>query len=549
MTIAVEVSAELCERYRAAGHWSGADPVDAVIAAAGREPARSAVIDETGSISLEEATDQAAWLAGWFQSVGVEPGDVVSIQLPNWREAYVVHLAAGWIGAVVNTLPPLYRSSELLHILAACGSRVLVIPEVHRSREDFTAVAQELRPKVPSIAAVLVVRSSNALPEGFVSFDHAVATSKPVVRRARDANAPAVVAFTSGTESLPKGVIHSRNTINFGLESLTRIFRLEAKDVIWAPSPIGHGTGYVWGVRLAMSLGSTLVLQDRWDAAVAARLIDKHRAVYALAATPFVQELVENVESFPGRYDLASFRIFCCGGAAIPRELVQRTKQAIGAELLACWGMTECFIGSVVSPEDTEETKGCCDGRALPGVELRIVDEDGAVVGPGTEGELCVRGPNVMLGYLPTEGAPIFTAGGWLRTGDAATIDETGRLNLVGRKKDIIIRGGMNISPAEVEAKLIDHHAVHRVSVVGYADERLGERTCAYLVPTGEPPSLADLVAFLRSAGLADYKLPDRLEIVTDLPTNSSGKVLKTELRSRLRETPCVHDRSERLSS
>jgi len=230
--------------------------------------------------------------------------------------------------------------------------------------------------------------------------------------------------------------------------------------------------------------------------------------------------------------------LFACGGAPIPTKLCHDAERVLGCRVLRAYGSSESTFVVLNRPEDRSERSYVTDGRPLPAREVRIVDEDGVPVPPGTPGEIAVRGPNLSVGYFdaPELNAAAFDAEGFYHSGDIGQQDEEGYLTVLGRKKEIIIRGGMNISPLEVEVALSEHPMVAEAAVVGYPDPRLGERACVFVVPSADPPTLTDITGFLRAQGLATYKLPERLVVVDALPRSPVGKVRKVELVRHLSE-------------
>ena len=342
------------------------------------------------------------------------------------------------------------------------------------------------------------------------------------------------VTFTSGTESLPKGVVHSHRTTMYGLRAyVTNILGLTPRDTVFMPSPICHASGIEWGLRASIYLGTTLVLQDRWDPDVALELIDRHACTYTLAATPFIIDLVE-ARRRAGRGG-QTLRYVASGGAPIPGHLFAAVRDGLGAELMAVFGASETYIATATVPGGPDRMMQS-DGGQLPGVEVRIVDVDGAELPAGVEGEIVCRGPNVFVGYL---GNPDLThrafRGEWYRFGDLGVIDELGMLHVTGRIKDIVIRGGENISVREVEEVLVRHPDIAAAAVVGYPDPRLGERCCAVLVAaSGAKLELESLNAYLTAEGIAKFKLPERLELLTEMPLTATGKIRKAELRKRV---------------
>jgi acyl-CoA synthetase (AMP-forming)/AMP-acid ligase II len=301
------------------------------------------------------------------------------------------------------------------------------------------------------------------------------------------------------------------------------------------PSPIGHSTGFNYGVRFALYHGLPLVLQDRWDAGVACDLIADRGASYTLASTTFLQDLVAEAER-RGDRRLGSMTRFGCGGSPVPPELVRRAA-ACGIGVLRLYGSTEVLVATWNRPGASGDKVVDTDGPALSNVEVEVRDENGCVAAPGVAGEIHVRGPNTCVGFYrdPTRTAATFAPGGWVRSGDLATMDEDGYLTVVGRKKEIIIRGGLNITPREIEDLLLDFPEVDRAAVVGLPHERLGERVCACVVlAPGTALDFDTMVGRLRAIGLATYKLPEQFEILESLPVTASGKVQKFEIVNRL---------------
>ena len=330
--------------------------------------------------------------------------------------------------------------------------------------------------------------------------------------------------------------MHTEQTTNFSVRVAYRHLGMGPGDVVWMPSPIGHSTGFNYGVRFALYHGLPLVLQDQWDPALAVDLIERERCSYTLAATTFLQDLVEAAGGRPA--GTHHFRRFGCGGAPVPPDLVEAAG-GVGITVLRLYGSTEMLVATWNGPEATLAQRMQTDGTAMPHVEVEVRDDEGRPVPPGSPGEICGRGPNTCVGFFgdPERTAQTFTADGWVRSGDLATIDADGYLTVVGRKKEIIIRGGINIAPREIEDLLLTFPEVERAAVVGLPDPRLGERSCAcVMLRPGLTVDLATTVARLRACGLATYKLPERLVLLDALPTTASGKVQKHEIVRALME-------------
>ena len=534
MNIVTIFDADRSAEYQAIGAWPGVTLIDAFDAVLARTPNKLLVVAGRTRWTYRETAERVEALARGMSRLGIGQGDVISIQLPNWAEFLLIHLAATRLGAVTNTLLPIYRAKDLRYILSFARTKMLFIPDRFR-KFDYVALHRDLKKELPDLAHICVIGED--CPDDMVSFESLIQANvgESLPRRVFDGNDVTVLIFTSGTESSPKGVLHSHNTLMFGNQSISKLLDLTSDEVIWAPSPISHATGIEWGVRQAIVLGGTIVLQDAWDVGTALDLIEGERCTMTTGATSFASMLLEA----PGLTDrdLSSFRIFLCGGAAIPSELGVAMFEQVGCRLIPCWGMSECFVATTCGIDDPEERQWRSDGRALPGSELAVFDESRTTQLPAGEvGEIATRGPHVCLGYFndPERTADTFHDG-WLFSNDLGRIDSDGYLRVVGRKKDIINRGGLKISASEVEEVLLRHPGVRAAALVGLPDARLGERSCACIVPVaGAEPTLGDLVAFLRDVGVSDYKLPEVLALLDELPMTPTGKVQKFKLRDDL---------------
>ena len=349
----------------------------------------------------------------------------------------------------------------------------------------------------------------------------------PAPRRACEVSE---LIFTSGTEADPKGIMHTEQTANFSMRAAYDHLGLGPDDVVWMPSPIGHSTGFNYGVRFALYHGLPLVLQDIWNAETARDLVLAESCTYTLAATTFLADLV----GVCSRDDvhLPTLRSFGCGGAPVPPDLVRAADER-SIRVLRLYGSTEVLVATWNTGDSPADKRAETDGPPLPNVELEVRDEEGEPVEPATPGELYVRGPDTCVGFFRDRErtAATFSPDGWVRSGDLVTLDADGYVTVVGRKKEIIIRGGINIAPRELEDLLLELPEIAAAAVVGLPSERLGETTCACVVlERGASLTLDDVVTRLRARGLATYKLPERLEILTDLPRTASGKVMKHEI-------------------
>jgi non-ribosomal peptide synthetase component E (peptide arylation enzyme) len=539
ITATADVSPGLRRRYVEAGLWA-TDTIPSLLARNARErPEADAVVDDHGTrLTYAELQELSSRLAAALAARGVRPADTVGVQLPNRAEASVVACAIEKLGCVVNPLVPMYRERELIYAAQVCDTRALVVPGTFRGR-DFDEIALRVAEAAPTISTIvsLADRPAAGVDSYAALLAEDVAATAIATFDASDLDADAIgaVLFTSGTEAAPKGALHSHNTLLANNRALAQILDLSADDHVFMASPVGHGTGYGFGIRLAIFLGSKLVLQETWEPAGAARLIAEERCAYTHGSTPFAHDLLGAAEVVD--LDLSSLRYFVTGGASVPRGFVRLMNERVGCLLLRLYGQTEAFMTTLNRPSDSFETLETRDGRAVAGVDFEIWDDGGNRVAAGEVGEAVCRGPHRCLGFLnhPERTNAAIDSEGWLRMGDLCTIDDNGYVTVVGRKKEIINRGGYKYSPREVEDLLALHPAVWRVAIVRMQDERLGERACAFIVPRGDTAlDLKEVVAYLRAEGVAPFKWPERLEFVDELPMTPSGKVQKFVLERRL---------------
>jgi len=515
--------------------------------------------------SYAELDAEADRIACLLIELGVQPGEPVACQLPNVAEFVALAVATTRIGAVVCPMMPIFRRREMGFMLARAGARVLIVPGSFRGRDHEAETAELLRdPAAGGLrvehVVVLDVEGTGAPGEpGAVggvtwhSYADAVARQRPD-RRHLEARAPgpdaiAQLLFTSGTSGEPKGVLHRMDTLTRAATMQIGHLGLTDQDRIYIPSPLAHQTGFLYGMWVALLLGTAQILQASWDGATALALLRRHGGTFVQAATPFLTDLVEEVERSGTRPE--ALRIFVATGAAVPRGLAERATRVLEAAVCGAWGTTETCLGSLAAPTDDPSKCWGTDGRALTGVRLRITDDEGRVLAPGQEGNFEVRSDCLFVGYLdrPDLTAEALTPDGWYRSGDLALIDESGFVRISGRVKDVINRGGEKVPVAEIEQLLHTHPAVRDAVVVAMPDERLGERACAFVVLTAEaaPDSFdfGGMQRFLDDAHVAKQYWPERLEIVDGLPRNPAGKVQKFLLRERLADVRAIPEEKE----
>ncbi|MDP6707365.1 MAG: AMP-binding protein, partial [Alphaproteobacteria bacterium] len=470
--------------------------------------------------------------------LGVGPGDVVSLLLPNWWQFNVVHMACVRIGAITNPLMPIFREGQLIFMLGFAETKVLIAPETYRGF-DYRPMVDGMRPELPKLAHAFYIGGvgddafeAHFLAQARETADDAEARLAGLRPGSNDV---IEIIYTSGTTGQPKGVMHTANTLFCHLYPLNEHLALTGDDVFQMSSPLAHQTGFIWGVLISTMLGTTVVLQDRWEPVKGAELIERHRVTYTMASTPFLNDLASVAE--PGRFDLSSLRYFIAAGAPIPPALVERAQAQVGMKVLSGWGMSECALATVCRPSDPPEKIFGTDGLVLDCNGVKVVDGDGNEAPVNTEGLLLVTGAAQFVGYLKRPDLHGTDADGWFDTGDLAYMDADGYIRITGRAKDIIIRGGENIPVVEVESCIFRHPAVEDVAVVGMPDERLGERGCAYVtLNQGHDLTFTQLIAYLDEEKMTKQYLPERLEILDAFPRTPSGKIQKFVLRDWAKE-------------
>ncbi len=517
----------------ASGIWRNKTLADLLDEQLARDPDQILIIQDDRQLSARDIDGQARALAGALQQRGLKAGDVISFQLPNWPEAVVVDMAAALLGLVCNPIIPIYRDAEVAYILKDAGTKAFFITPEFR-KFDYVAMVERHRDELPDLEHVITVRGT---APGCVSFDDLLAEDAALDRPSVDPNAVKLIMYTSGTTGRPKGVLHSHNTIDTENQAFSKFLGLDHEDVILMPSPVTHITGYLYGIQLPFVLGAPAVLMEAWNAEAAADLIERHGVTFTIAATVFLQELTEVARA--QNRPLPSLGYFPCGGAPVPPEIIYNAHKAFDRAVCArCYGSTEAPTVTLGVNSREQEQLGAATEGLVVGHEIKLVDGTGAEVPVGVEGEIVTRGPEMCLGYADTAHNEAFDDAGYFHTGDLAIKTEDDCLVITGRSKDLIIRGGENLSPREVEDVLHEHPAIYEAAVVAMSHERLGETGCAYVIlEEGASLTFDDMVAALDKAGLAKQKYPERLEIVDAFPRTPAGKIRKNVLRERIAAT------------
>jgi non-ribosomal peptide synthetase component E (peptide arylation enzyme) len=557
------VPAELRAQWVTDGHCPGVDLMTLFSRQVERHPDRVALVDDEGSVTYAELAAEARRIGAYLHQAGIGAGDVVAIQFSNIHQACAADLAVASVGATCLAYPILYRHKEVRSLLTRSGAVACLFSRRFRDF-DFAEMMTELQGELPGLRNLAVL---GAAAPGCDSLDEVLAGPDPGTRPPVEVSPsdPARIIVTSGTEGEPKMVLYSHDGIGGGIANVLGAIRPDEDTRFLLLPPLSTGFGALGTYAAISRFGVTLVVTSVFDPAGMFKLIERERITHLFAVPTMLGMMLD---AKPEGVDLSSLRAVGSFGAAMSEDRVRRTIDVFSDTPVTLGGGAGaptdaamirqakshqhrarfvngygCSDGAICMTgwDDPPEKIAATVGRPSPTLShIRILDDDGKEMAGGEVGEVCARGPMSPLRYFnsPELDARYRFDGGWVRTGDLGAIDEDGYLRIAGRKKDIIIRGGYNISPAETEAALLTHPAVAEAACVGMPDERLGERMCAFVVlRDGHPlPTLTDIDQHLTGAGLARIKHPERLEAIDAMPLNPTGKILKRVLRERIGE-------------
>jgi cyclohexanecarboxylate-CoA ligase len=515
------------------GYWTRQGLAEHLARIAVTAPARELVVDRVRRLTYGEAVPLVRRAAAGLRKLGVAPKQCVLVQVANWHEAVVLHLALEAIGAVAVPLPPVFRAREVKYIAGLTDAVAAIF--AHRLGEfDYAELYAELGPSLPTLRHRIVVRPVGAAPAGTISYESLLeAQAEEVEPELRsDPDAVMEIGFTSGSTGDPKGAVHTSNTLSFEHRTWSKAHGLGEDDVFFVPSTIGHQLGYSV-MRAAILCGAKMVFIDRWEPEAATAIMHAEGASFLITTPAFLFDVLKT-RALAELGGLPRMRVWVLAGQVVTSELhKEATSMFPHVRFARQFGMTEIgsmIINNMAGPAD----KAMATGIVQPGAELRVVDADLCEVPTGEVGELILRAPSMFFGYYkrPDLTAPWFTSDGFFRTGDEVRVDEDGWLWVTGRIKDLIKRGGESISPAEIEDILSGHPKLLEASVVGVPDPRLGERVCVCaIVRPGQEISLEEIVAWVSKAGVARQKWPEALVLLDELPRTSIGKIHKALVR------------------
>lgn len=525
------LNSEIIEKYVNAGHWRNRNLDEFFKDTIKKNPNKVAIIDRDHRLSFSEIERLSNNLASSLRDLGISKGEVVSFELPSWYHSVIVNLALTKIGAVVNPIIPIYKEREVTFILKQAESVAMIIPDNFRGY-DYVEMLEKIRPNLPDLRHIIVLGTN--VGDGMISLEELMErniSSAPI--ETIDPNSVKLLLYTSGTTSDPKGVQHTHNTLICELLNFISFYKLNEEDVLFLPSPVTHITGYLYALELPFILGCKVVLMDKWNPDRALELIKQERCTFATGATPFLQGIINS--PMIKNCDLNSLT-FVCGGASITPELIRKSLDELGLRAMRAYGLSEAPSVSLGIRSDGDLEKAMNTDGLVFGNEVMIVDFDNNPLPFGEQGEIVLKGPEVFVGYRdPSLNEESFDQNGWFHTEDLGRLTPDGYLEITGRKKDIIIRGGENLSAKEIEDFLYKHPSIEVAAVVAMPDTKMGEKACAYIkLRKGTHLTFKAMTDFLLQHNLAKQKLPERLETIDEFPMTASGKIRKNELRKKI---------------
>lgn len=537
----LKINEEQKRKYYEKGYWTN----DTIATVWERQAAALSdheyVADDQGSrYTYGEIDDKAGRLAAWLAAEGVRPGDVVTLQFPTWAEFCIAYVAVLKAGAVLHPVPRNYNDVDLEYAMNLVGSAAYLAPTFSHN-VDYEAQILSVREAIPSLRAIAVLAKQAPSHSDLPTFEDIFATYEPLdAVPGVSADSVACILPTSGTTGKPKQAMLTHNNILFSERVFTTELLRGPDDVMFMPSPLNHATGFFHGLVSPLLLGGRSVLQQDFHPREAIELMNREGVTWSMSATPFIYDMLNVLDAEPD-LSFETLNLFGCGGAPLPASLIQKAHEH-GILLCEIYGSTESCPHVYVPPEKCVDWNGAWSGVAFEGIEVRVVDPEGNEVPRGEQGEEISRGPHMFVGYLNERDRTdrALDDDGWFYSGDLCYMDEEGRIRINGRKKEVIIRGGENVSAREIDDDLIGCPGVASTATIGMPDERLGERICTFVAPLdmAHPPTQDDLIAYLKSKHIAKRLWPERVEIIPEIPVTATGKVkrfvLSNELKARM---------------
>lgn len=530
----VKINEAAKQLYYERGYWGTKTIADVWDEQCAKYADRVYVQDDMGTkLTYKQVDEGARKLASWLKEVGVRNGDVVSFQVPKWAEFCIIYNACLKVGAVMHPMATNLNGADIDFAINQVKSVVYICPTFFH-KTDFENQYLETRESLGTLRAVLLLDKEFPVHnQNLPTLTHVLETypefTEPSPAKSDDV---CCILSTSGTTGKPKAAMFTHNNILFSERSYTADLGLTPDDAIWMPSPLNHATGFFHGLISPMLTGGRCVLELQFKAAEAIELINREHVTWSCGATPFVHDLIACMEETGT--SIPSLRFYLCGGAPVPSAIIERAAEH-GFLLCELYGSTESCPHLRVPCDKCLEWDGRFSGVPYPGIEVKVVDEFHNEVPNGVQGEEASRGPHMFCGYLndPERTDEALDDEGWFYSGDLCTMDDEGRVRINGRKKEIIIRGGENISAREIDDNVMDWDQICDQATIGMPDERLGERICLFAVPaetTDHELCLHELTEYLATKGVAKRLWPERIETIEEIPRTPTGKVKRFEL-------------------
>ncbi len=537
----LKINPEQKKMYLEKGYWSDKTLLNCWEASVEKYPDREYVVDDRGFRYTYRQMDEAASkVAAYLREKGVMARDVVSFQIPIWSEFVLITIACFKVGAVIHPIAMSYEEKELIRSMNTTESKVYFAPTFFY-KTDYEQRILAVMDQIPSLKGVVMLDYGRERKSNLPSLAEIINAYPPLPKEecAHELTGQDItlILCTSGTTGGTKGVLLSHDNIRYSEETFNRELELDENDIMFMPAPLNHATGFHHGVIAPMLLGAKLVLQQKYRCHEAIALMNREKCTYSMGATPFIYDILRELENSGG--ELPYLKFYLCGGAPVPGYMVQK---AWKFKILLCevYGSTESVPHVFVRPKEALALNGTTSGRPMGAIEVKVIDDEGNEVPTGTPGEEVSRGPNVFLGYLKarniTDG--VLDDDGWFHSGDLCVMDENRNIRIIGRKKDMIVRGGENLNSNEINDNLEGCPGVGEHTIIGMTDDRLGERICAFIVPAkgGEGMVLEDVLAYLKGRGVPKRFWPERLELIDRIPHTGSGKVKKYLLQEELKK-------------
>lgn len=527
-------TSEIITEYTGKGYWTSETFADVWDRNARESPHREAIVDSRKRLTWSQAKTWIDRVALRLLELGMNKDEMMVIQLPNCAELVLLRVACEKAGLLFTPVIRSLRHREMEHILTYTEAVGIVIPWKFRDF-NYWQMVEDIRPNLPKLKNVFVV--GDQTPDGAISLNEMA--RQPVEKRYPldyleqtrcRATEFCMVLHTTGTTGFPKFVEFPICGRICASRDRCEHFKITDADVIAALTPAASGPN-VFAYVDAPRVAAKVVMLEHFEAEEALKLIERERATI-VPVVPAVLAMIVREPSF-GKYDLSSIRFVSCTGASLPYQLARETEEKLGCPIIQDFGAVDVGGVCIQSLDDPQAVRLLTVGKPYSGGELRLVDDTGEEVAAGEIGEILVRGPALDLAYYrdPEATRQAYSEDGWFKMGDLGKLDDQGNLMIVGRKRDMIIRGGQNIYPIEIENLLLTHPKVSAVAIVRMPDPIMGEKGCAYIVPKpGQKLTFDEMISFLRAKKIAPYKLPERIEFLDSLPLVGGQKVDKKAL-------------------